>query len=102
MRDDATLGWAVAFSQAAYTDSLLSIKQPPHVPQDVTTVLLSHDTNRFVDEGGHPDDFVRVMFRTAVADNQVCLTVGCSILHHLGLARVHLHQPVLKGCLSAC
>jgi hypothetical protein len=26
---------------------------------------------RFVDDGGHPDDFVRQTFRQAVADNQV-------------------------------
>jgi hypothetical protein len=33
-------------------------------------MLLTHFC-RFVDDGGHPDDFVRQTFRQAVADNQV-------------------------------
>jgi hypothetical protein len=34
---------------------------------------------RFIDEGGHPDDFVRSTFRTAVSDNQVG---GCAQSAH--------------------
>lgn len=33
---------------------------------------------RFIDDGGHPDDFVRNTFRAAVGDNQV----GCQARDH--------------------
>jgi hypothetical protein len=36
---------------------------------------------RFIDEGGHPDDFVRSTFRTAVGDNQVGCCVECAQRH---------------------
>jgi hypothetical protein len=33
---------------------------------------------RFIDDGGHPDDFVRNTFRLAVGDNQVSVAASCS------------------------
>jgi hypothetical protein len=33
---------------------------------------------RFIDDGGHPDDFVRNTFRLAVGDNQVGVAAACS------------------------